>query len=171
MSWILALTSAMNNWVIWNKSLGISTFYSESELWGKWTSGFAICNLGFPVPSTLRVFSLLPFLPHPAVPNHCPKNQIHGSGGWVTDDLSRIERLRWHPWDRHVVSWDDVNKPKHRQNKGWRITCSKNRSCTCSILGKRQQGVRTEGTSWAGRPVLRWTTLQVLRLSPGSLGP
>lgn len=120
MSWILALTLAMNNWVIWNKSLGISTFLSESESWGKWTSGFAIYSLGFPVPSTLRIFSSLPFLPHPAAPNHCPKNQIHGSGGWVTDDLSRIEMLCWHPWDRYVVRWDNVTKPKHRQDKGWR---------------------------------------------------
>lgn len=37
--------------------------------------------------------------------------------------------------------------------------------------GKRRQGVRTEGTSWAGRPVLRLTRLQVPGLSLGSLGP
>ena len=50
-------------------------------------------------------------------------------------------------------------------------------SCMLSILGQRERvdkGVRTEGTSWAGRAVFRLMGLQphqVLELSLGGLGP
>lgn len=56
------------------------------------------------------------------------------------DDVSRIERLCCHAWNAHMARGDEVKKPKHRQGKVWRRSCSKNGYCMCIILGQRGRG-------------------------------